>query len=141
MKKGNKKIKIAIKEVSKPLQIIETEYVFPSDFYKAHIPTSYPEYIKLNSDGTLTMGVDEDGRLKSLPCNFFMSINNPFHPIQSIVGTTVFVRTLPITSCAEAWDYEVTDLTDADIKFINTLLSETHQTKLIAALLDKGGRA
>lgn len=113
-------MRIAVKEPGKELQIVETNEKYRSDCVKKIIgEDNYPEFIRLNTDGTMSLGVDDTGLMKNLPDNFYIKMNNPFFPIQRLVGTVVFVRTKYVNVYKErAWDYEVEDLLDKDIEFI-----------------------
>lgn len=83
----------------------------------------------------IVMIIDEDGLNKQLPFNFFMEFSSRYEPIQDIVGTALFIRTLPANPLEEdIWDYEVTDVTAEDVKYVAKLLSPEYQYKLIQIL-------
>ncbi len=66
---------------------------------------------------SLTMYVDEDGLAKELPLNFKIKTNNPFYPIQNIVGTVCFARGRIVDG-----EIEYTDLTEEDKIVIMNLI-------------------
>lgn len=125
------KMKIAIKEVGKDLVIEECNEKYRTDTVRRYIGKECTtEYVFLTDDGTLFMGVDEDGLSKELETNFYILTKNPYFPIQKIVGTVVFGRVVPPKPYTEIWDYEMTDLTDNDLNIINRLLDDNLQNKL-----------
>jgi len=125
---------IGVKEVGKPLQFVQTEEKYRSDCCKKHIGLDIDndrcDFVGLSQDG-LFLAVDEEGLLKNSPTNFYLEMQNPQYPIQKMVGTGVFVRIKPVNIYEEEiWDYEVTDLTQADMAFILTLLNDRYQNEL-----------
>lgn len=131
---------VGIKEVDKPLRFVQTVIKYRSDCCKSFIGNTADgdrcDFVGLNKDG-LFLAVDEEGLLKSLPINFFLEMDNPRHPIQKMVGTGVFVRIKPVNIFEEEiWDYEVIDLTQRDMVFISTLLSDKYQAELKANFKD-----
>lgn len=66
---------------------------------------------------SLTMYCDEDGLAKELPLNFRIATNNPFFPIQNIVGTVCFARGRIVDD-----DIEYIDLTQEDKVIIMNLI-------------------
>ena len=154
-------MRIAVKEVGKPLQIIETSEQYRMDCVKEFIP-DFKQFVWLNSDNTLSLGVDESGLMKKLPVNFLLSMSNAYFPIQKMVGTVVFVRTKPLDTTGtiydlseeeildallngkplpelkEIEDYEVDDLSEADLQFIHNILSEEYQKVLKEKFVDYG---
>lgn len=66
---------------------------------------------------SLTMYVDEDGINKELPLNFKIKTNNPFYPVQDILGTVCFARGRIIDD-----EIEYTDLTEEDKLIIMNLI-------------------
>ena len=132
-------MKIAVKEIGKPLKIEETTEKYRTDMAQKYISSKDLEGVWLNDNHTLSLMVDEVGLWKELPLNFLMGFQSPHFPIQKMVGTVVFVRTKPITNyLAEIWDYEVEDLTDEDISVINYILSDEHQNELKSRFKDYG---
>lgn len=125
-------MKIAIKEPGKALLFLETNEKYQRNCVKKQLGENrYPEFVPLNKNGTLSVGVTDDGLLRKLPLNFYISCSNPYFPIQKMVGTVVFTKIKPIEQKAEEiYDYEVTDLTDEDILIIETLLSDEKQKEL-----------
>lgn len=125
-------MKIAVKEAGKELCIIETAEIYQRNCVKEHIGKgNYPEFVRLDELGTLSLGVSDDGLLRNLPFNFYVSCKNPYFPVQKMVGTAVFVRTkFPNVHEEEIFDYEVMDLTEEDIALIQELLSEKTQKEL-----------
>lgn len=133
-------MKIAVKEVGKPLEITETTEKYRTNCAKKVIGLGKydtVEFVRLNEDGTLALCVDEDGLPKGLPTNFLMAFKSVHFPIQKIVGKVAFCRVKYVNVFEEEiWDYEVEDLTDKDIAFINHLLSEDVQAKLKQSFSD-----
>ena len=134
-------MKIGIKEVGKPVQFIEVNDKYRFDCASRLINDKYhikPQFVYLTPECELCLAVDEDGLLRDLPINFLMPINNPFWPIQKMVGTVVFIHTKPVTEPGEIWDYEVGELTEEDCEIINGLLDEKLQKKLNEQFEDYG---
>ena len=112
-------MKIMVKEVGKPLAVVDTKEKYFGDCVRSYLGKDITvERVYL--DGMeFMMGVDEDGLVKQLPLNFLMSMQNPIYPVQYIVGTVVFARCKPCNPYEEEiWDFEVTDVTEEDIKRI-----------------------
>ena len=128
-------MKIAIKKVNKPIEIIETTKKYRGDCVKEYINNT-ADYVHLNS--FLSVAVDEEGLPKELPTNFLIKTKNTHFPIQKMVGTAVFTRIKPITGEGEIWDYEIDELKDDDIKMIEILTNEKYQEKLKESFNDYG---
>lgn len=133
-------MKIAVKEVNKPLKILETTKIYRSDAAREHIgQDSAIQYVQISPKDTLCMCVDEDGLPKELSVNFLFPTSSPHFPIQKAVGTVVFTRHKWVNVFEEEiWDYEVTDLTDDDIEHIKIMLDEAYQIDLNKKFKDYG---
>lgn len=120
-------MKAILIEDGKP-KIVESGEKYLIDFSKSFLGKEITiERVYLSNNRTLIMCVDENGLSKRLPLNFFMEMNNPFYPIQAIVGKALVVRVDELDySKGELWDYEVTDVTDEDIAKIDRLLDEDY---------------
>ena len=131
---------IAVKEVGKELQLVDTDEKYRGACVKKYTGMDYfVEYVPLKEDGTLNIGVNEDGLRLELPTNFLVSMNNPHWPIQKMVGTVVFVRHKLINPYEKViWDFEVESLTDDDIKLIRRLVSDDVQEWLKSQFVDYG---
>lgn len=128
-------MKVIVKEVGKPLAVVDTKEKYFGDCVRNYLGKDITvERVYL--DGMeFIMGVDEDGLMKQLPLNFLMSMPNPIFPVQYIVGTVVFARCKPCNPYEEEiWDFEVTDVTDEDIKRIEGYLSDIRQNSLRLAI-------
>lgn len=128
-------MKVIVKEVGKPLAVVDTKEKYFGDCVRNYLGKDITvERVYL--DGMeFIMGVDEDGLMKQLPLNFLMSMPNPIFPVQYIVGTVVFARCKPCNPYEEEiWDFEVTDVTDEDIKLIEGYLSDIRQSSLRLAI-------
>lgn len=128
-------MKVMVKEVGKPLAVVDTEEKYFGDFARSYLGKDITvERVYL--DGMeFIMGVDEDGLVKQLPLNFLMSMQNPIYPVQYIVGTVVFARCKPCNPYEEEiWDFEVTDVTEEDIKRIEGYLNDYYQSALRLAV-------
>ena len=63
---------------------------------------------------------------------FLMETSNPVYPVQLIVGDVVFVRTKYANSYREElWDFEVEDVTAADVEKVMGYLEGGLQERLI----------
>ena len=133
-------MKIAVKEVGKELQIIETNEKYRGNCVKQFTGKDDPtEFVKLSEDGTFCLGVNENGLPLDLPVNFLLATNNPYYPIQKMVGTVVFVRCKYANPfIEEIWDYEVEDLREEDITHIEKMLNEEYQKHLSEKISDYG---
>lgn len=128
-------MKIMVKEVGKPLAVVDTKEKYFGDCVRSYLGNDITvERVYL--DGMeFMMGVDEDGLVKQLPLNFLMSMQNPIYPVQYIVGTVVFARCKPCNPYEEEiWDFEVTDVTEEDIKRIGGYLNDYYQSALRLAV-------
>lgn len=128
-------MKIMVKEVGKPLAVVDTKEKYFGDCVRSYLGKDITvERVYL--DGMeFMMGVDEDGLFKQLPLNFLMSMQNPIYPVQYIVGTVVFARCKPCNPYEEEiWDFEVTDVTEEDIKRIEGYLNDYYQSALRLAV-------
>lgn len=128
-------MKIMVKEVGKPLAVVDTKEKYFGDCVRSYLGKDITvERVYL--DGMeFMMGVDEDGLVKQLPLNFLMSMQNPIYPVQYIVGTVVFARCKPCNPYEEEiWDFEVTDVTEEDIKRIEGYLNDYYQSTLRLAV-------
>lgn len=133
-------MRIAVKLVGEPLKIVDTHKKYRGDCVKQYIGMDeYIEYLRLNSDGTLSLAANENGLPMELPANFLLATTSPYFPIQVMVGTIVFVRTKYVNVWEkEIWDYEVEDLTDEDIKAIEDILNPERQQVLQRKFVDYG---
>ena len=128
-------MKIMVKEVGKPLAVVDTKEKYFGDCVRSYLGKDITvERVYL--DGMeFMMGVDEDRLVKQLPLNFLMSMQNPIYPVQYIVGTVVFARCKPCNPYEEEiWDFEVTDVTEEDIKRIEGYLNDYYQSALRLAV-------
>lgn len=128
-------MKVMVKEVGKPLAVVDAKEKYFGDCVRSYLGKDITvERVYL--DGTeFMMGVDEDGLMKQLPLNFLMSMQNPIYPVQYIVGTVVFARCKPCNLYEEEiWDFEVTDVTEEDIKRIEGYLNDYYQSALRLAV-------
>lgn len=132
------KIRIAIKEPNKPLEIVMVEEGYRTETVK-HFLDGYVQFIGLDGGKRLlTMGVDEDGLSKELPTNFYLATNN--FPSEKIVGMAVFTRRKYANAFEKnIYDYTLEDLTDLDIKSIERILGEEYQRKVEQIYKDNGG--
>lgn len=132
------KIRIAIKEPNKPLEIVVVEEGYRTETVK-HFLDGYVQFIGLDGGKRLlTMGVDEDGLSKELPTNFYLATNN--FPSEKIVGMAVFTRRKYANVFEKnIYDYTLEDLTDLDIKSIERILGEEYQRKVEQIYKDNGG--
>lgn len=133
-------MKIAVKAVGEPLKIVETQEIYRTDCVREYVgKDQHIEYVKLSGDDTFSLGVNENGLPMELPVNFLLATKNKYFPVQKMVGTAVFVRTkYADVYKEEIWDYEVEDLTPADIKYIERLLSSAVQRDLERKFNDYG---
>lgn len=125
-------VRIAVKEVNKPLEIIEADAKYRSDVLEKYIVKSFGGFDYLKLDELLWIGVNDDGHALNLPCNFFvLTPFNPYFPIQPLLGTAVFFRTLPYEPFVDNWDIQLGSLTDSDIESINNILRRAYQEESI----------
>lgn len=133
-------MKILVKEVGKDIQIIDTQEKYRGACVKKYTGKEYgAEFVPLNKEGTLCIGVNEDGLPLDLPTNFLLRMNSPYWPIQKMVGTVVFIRTKYVNPWKEEiWDFEVEDLTEEDMELIEKILSSEYQDILNKCFDDYG---
>ena len=125
-------MKVIKKSVHGPIEIIETNKQYFMDCTRSLIGADVTmERVYL--DGyEFIMVVGEDGLYKELPLNFFMEFpNNPHFPVQAIVGDVYFIRNKKLPDNAgEIWDWEVTDVTEKDMAFLEHILDNGKQARL-----------
>lgn len=127
-------MKVLRKCVGKPLEVVETDKKYflecAKTFFDRGVTT---ERVYLEGEQFI-MVTDEDGLMKGLPTNFYMPVENPFWPVQRIVGDVVFIRNKPVApSAGELWDWEVADVTAQDISILEKLFSPAGQMPLAMA--------
>lgn len=120
-------VRIAVKEVGEPLEIIEVEAKYRTEVLKKYIGEgAWFDYVNLEEH--VSIGVNDDGHNLALPCNFFvLTPYNLYFPTQPILGTAVFFRTLPFYPIEDDWDIQLGSLSDSDLEKIKNLLSRTYQ--------------
>lgn len=120
-------MKIMVKEVGKPLAIVDCDERYFTDCVQKYIGKTRVEKVYLNGNDFI-MGVDENGYMKELPVNFYLRTKSISWLIQGIAGTVVFVRCKPCNFLEEeVWDLEVSDVTDEDIHIVKNYLDEDYQ--------------
>lgn len=131
-----------LKRVGEPPRIVETDKKYRTEAVREFLPDAdTQERVYLESGMTFTMVVDEDGLNKELPLNFLMEMASTAYPVQLIVGDVVFVRTKYANAYEELWDYEVEDVTAADVEKVNGYLDGSLQEELIIKFMVwSGGR-
>lgn len=130
-------MRIAVKEVGKELEIIESNEKYITDCAKRYIgENNIVEFVRINEDGSLYIGVNEDGLRLELPLNFLTEVPYSYWPVQKMVGTAVFMRRK--TYLEDEYDFKVEDLTDSDIEHIKKILSREYQEELSSNFRDYG---
>lgn len=130
-------MKYILKKVGEAPQIMQTDEKYTSNIWQ-RLYDSYYERIWLDSQRTLHMIVDEEGLLKKLPTNFLIEMNNPFSPVQRIVGDIIVARNKPLPF--GGYDYETDDITEEDMKILENILNSKYQAKLLPRIQsDNGG--
>lgn len=131
-------MKMILKRVGKLPQIVETKKRYRTDAVREFLPDADTQgRVYLETGMTFTMIVDEDGIAKNLPLNFLMEMASAVYPVQLIVGDVVFVRTKYANAYdGGLWDYEVEDVTMADMKKVMSYLDGDLQRKLIKKYME-----
>lgn len=123
-------MKVIVKEVGKKLVVRDIDCKYRNECGDLIEKNITKEYVTIK-DKELYMVVDEDGINKNLSLNFLISTNNPFYPVQIIVGDVVFCRIKwenPLEK--ELYDFEVADITEEDLKEVAELLDVKYQREL-----------
>lgn len=123
-------MKVIVKEVGKKLVVRDIDCKYRNECGDLIEKNITKEYVTIK-DNELYMVVDEDGINKNLSLNFLISTNNPFYPVQIIVGDVVFCRIKwenPLEK--ELYDFEVADITEEDLKEVAELLDVKYQREL-----------
>lgn len=126
-------MKMILKKVGEPPQIVETDKKYRAEAVREFLPDAdTQDRVYLEAGMTFTMIVDEDGLNKELPLNFLMEMASTAYPVQLIVGDAVFVRTKYANAYnEELWDYEVEDVTAADVEKVKGYIDNGLQEELI----------
>ena len=120
-------MKIIVKEVGKPLEVVDCDERYFTDCVQKYIGKTRVEKVYLNG-ADFIMGVDENGYMIELPVNFYLKTKSISYPIQGIAGTVVFVRCKPCNFLEEeVWDLEVSNVTVEDIHIVKNYLDEDYQ--------------
>ena len=83
------------KEVNNPCEVIDIDCRYVCDVIKAVPELGYIERVPMENN--ILLLADEEGHIKGLPHNFFLSFPNSKHfPVQDIIGTVVFIKTKPL---------------------------------------------
>lgn len=123
-------MKVIVKEVGKKLVVRDIDCKYRNECGDLIEKNITKEYVTIK-DKELYMVVDEDGINKNLSLNFLISTNNPFYPVQIIVGDVVFCRIKwenPLEK--ELYDFEVANITEEDLKEVAELLDVKYQREL-----------
>lgn len=130
-------MKALLRKTDGSMNYVECDEKYLLDYSKKFLgkDTSI-EYVFMNDDLTFVMTVDEDGHLKELPFNFFISTTSPFYPVQIIVGDVLFFRIKKHKYGEE--DYEVEDITNEETELLDEILSPEMQKKLYIAYKNQG---
>lgn len=129
------KHKIAVKHPGKPLEIVEIESKYRTDVKPliAQDNDTILQFVIMEQTGdrVFCFACDKEGLLKNLPLNFEMltqSGNTSF--LSKVVGSVVFlVYELEDVYNQEVYDFEIRDVTEADIELAKHLLNEKTQRK------------
>jgi hypothetical protein len=135
-------MKIAVKRVDKPCEIIDVNEVYRIDVAKKVLGSDIDaRSLWLDAERTLAFIYDDEVCFKNnVMTNFLIEVPNVFAPIQPIRGDVAFIRTKPCNPFEqEIWDYEVEDLREQDIADIQELLSDETQIGLTLAYFLGGG--
>lgn len=123
-------MKVLRKCVGKPLEVVETKEKWFMSCAKSFFDEDvFTERVYIQGYQFILV-VDEGGLRKQLPVNFLMKFNNPYYPVQAIVGDVVFIRNKPVDYDGEIDDWEVVDVTEQDIEVIKGLLHPANQDLL-----------
>lgn len=123
-------MKIIVKEVGKPMQIVDASCVYRNEPGKLYVSNGSIDYVDIVPH-ELSMLVDGEGHLTGLPTNFYLAFKNQYFPVQKIVGTVVFARYQWENPWGkEIWDYQLQDITDADIAIVKNILDDAAQKRL-----------
>ena len=134
-------MKIGVKQPGKKLKLIECSCQYRGDGITSILGQNIDQCpVWLDSEHTLAFVCDGYAPYRKTATNFFIEVPNPFAPVQNIMGDVVFVRTKPCDpTVEEIWDYEIVDLQETDIRFIEYLLSDGKQVSLAMEYFTRGG--
>lgn len=119
-------MRIIIKKVGKEPEMMDVDAVYRCDVISM-LNTDLADTIYLSEDTLFRLWVDEEGLIKQLDLNFFISTNNPFFPIQTIVGDVIFARIKKPDHTKELYDYELDNITKEDILYMDKILKPHYQ--------------
>ncbi len=131
-------MKMILKRVGELPQVVETDKRYQTEAVREFLPdVDIQQRVYLEDNMRFTMIVDENGLSKNLPLNFLMEMASNVYPVQLIVGDVVFVRTKYADPFEEElWDYEVEDVTAADLEKVKGYLAYDLQEKLIRRYME-----
>ena len=119
-------MEIIVKKVGWGFDIVECNEKSFEDCVKIFLEDGAKVGKSFVNGETFIMGYDSEGESKELPVNFYMVEKGC--PIHAILGTAVFARCEPCEEDEE--DYEVTDITEEDIKLMEWLMNDFYQKGL-----------
>ena len=123
-------MKVIVKEPGKRMEVVDVDAKYRCDVSSLIEEGITREYVHIKPN-ELDMMVDEDGLMKQLPLNFFLDFDSVAFPIQAIVGTVVFCRYKWENPWEkEIYDFELQDVTEADIETVRKLLDTELQFSL-----------
>lgn len=120
--------KIAVKRIGLPISYENTSLKYRCDIKEVIGCEHIPEMVEIANG--LFLLADEEGRMKKLKHNFFAFMCRHATQFQTIIGDVVFARFKPVDYLKEIYDYELDDLTESDVKYINALLEKDIQNLL-----------
>ena len=122
-----------LKEAERPAAFIETEHETRLLAAREFLPVcASPEFYSLSPQNTLVIAFDGMWFLKNEPANFFVCPPTGTNlPVTPVIGDAVIFRCKPVQRfSSETFDYELQDCTEADLKYIESLLRSDTQHKL-----------
>jgi len=127
-------MKVVVKEPKKNIKVVDINQKYRTDCVKEIIGQNYSIQfvcIEIDTQHILALGVIEDGLMRNLEPNMFISTTSPVFPVQILVGPVVFVKAKYENAfIKEIWDYEVEDITEEDLELIKQMVDPKVQAIL-----------
>ena len=124
--------RVAYKRVGEPLQIESTDFRYQYQYADKILGEAVTKYNQRIDDNGFLLVVDDDGWAKNLTLNFYLPGKK--NQVMPIKGDVAFIRVRKPDMFENIYDYDIIDLTETDIAFLQYLLSNETQEAITKAI-------